>query len=1242
MAVDVIIDPLTGQIYWNDSQNTAQSIAISGNGSDLIKLIGYSLQFAGAPSGTLSAADNTTTITGSGTNFTTLFGSGAAANGAILYTIQGTSIGIVSSVTNDTTLVLQSNASGNYNNISFRIAPPSGTDRIIFSDSSTPLKPATTGSGLGDATYRWSLYASDINASGNVTLTNALGIAYGGTGQTTSTSAINALLPSQTSNDGKYLTTNGSNVSWATISSSGSGTVGPGTTNQLAYYSGTTTTASAAGLTYNVASSFLTISRNDSTTNTIADLLYLQRTTTGTAASGIGGGIQFDFENSDGNIVTAGQVDGILSAVGASYSGNLIFYTNQNGTNTTGERLRITRDGISINSAQTGHPLSVSPRDSGNEPSSTNTVLNAIVIDRTTSGLAASGIGGRLLYQLENNVGNRVSAASIDGILSNANFLSYVGALVFNTNDTATNTLSERLRVDNSAVAVTGKLTANESIFTSNATTKIPLKIIGTTNQSVALFNVSNITGTTLFEVNNTGIVTSGTWNAKIIDINYGGTNTSSYSTTNSIIYFDGSKFVNTNTLASAILVTDVSKVPSLAVDIPSGITIGSKYIYRADDTDVALADGGTNASLTAVAGGVVYSTSTAFAITSQGTSGQALRSGGTGAPTFGTLGIFGGGTGLSSIGGSNSVLGVNNAASALEYKSLVGTNISVDHSPSTVTFTCNNVTTGNNGQVVIYNGTSTVGPGPGLDYNSGTSGFEWIFYLYNPNKTALKVMGTSSQVAPIFDVSTISTTVFEINNVGNISKGTWNASTIGVLYGGTGTTSFSSNSVIIESGGILSSITGTNNQILTIESGIPKYFSISGDLTSSTPGNITIANGAVTSDRIGNNAVSFSKLPAASGASIIGAPFSSSTVFQAVTATTSGNVLRMSGTAIGFGALDLSSSNAVSNQLSILNGGTGQSTATSAINALLPSQSSNNGKYLTTDGINVSWGTVTAGGGSGTVSSGTINEVAYYSGASTTASASGLVYSASSQHLQITSQGPTISPLKLVGASGQSASLFNVSSNTATVFEINASGVVSTGTWNGSIIGVAYGGIGTSTTPNNGQIPIGNGTRYEPSYITASSGITVTNGSGSITLKSPRVLNFIMAASYNPPVGADTAVFRIPEDPINGTSAVNYNLRNFFVRVETPSAGTSQIKLERSTGSGAFSTSPTQLLSNGGSGVTLVSSNAIQVSGTTSYEFYTTAFATTVVTGDKIRLNFSAVDLTHANFNINLLLEEA
>lgn len=46
----------------------------------------------------------------------------------------------------------------------------------------------------------------------------AISLTYGGTGATTQAGAANAILPSQTSNSGKYLTTNGSNVSWATVS----------------------------------------------------------------------------------------------------------------------------------------------------------------------------------------------------------------------------------------------------------------------------------------------------------------------------------------------------------------------------------------------------------------------------------------------------------------------------------------------------------------------------------------------------------------------------------------------------------------------------------------------------------------------------------------------------------------------------------------------------------------------------------------------------------------------------------------------------------------------------------------------------------------------------------------------------------------------------------------------------------------------------------------------------------------
>lgn len=53
--------------------------------------------------------------------------------------------------------------------------------------------------------------------------------------------------------------------------------------------------------------------------------------------------------------------------------------------------------------------------------------------------------------------------------------------------------------------------------------------------------------------------------------------------------------------------------------------------------TDVALLHGGTNASLTAVDGGVVYSTDTALAISAAGNSGQIFQSAGTGIPVWST-----------------------------------------------------------------------------------------------------------------------------------------------------------------------------------------------------------------------------------------------------------------------------------------------------------------------------------------------------------------------------------------------------------------------------------------------------------------------------------------------------------------------------------------------------------------------------------------------------------------------------
>ena len=53
---------------------------------------------------------------------------------------------------------------------------------------------------------------------------------------------------------------------------------------------------------------------------------------------------------------------------------------------------------------------------------------------------------------------------------------------------------------------------------------------------------------------------------------------------------------------------------------------------------------------------------------------------------------------------------------------------------------------------------------------------------------------------------------------------------------------------------------------------------------------------------------------------------------------------------------------------------------------------------------------------------------------------------------------------------------------------------------WTGTLA-VGRGGLGISTTPTNGQIPIGNGTNYTAATITAGTGVFVSNGAGSITV---------------------------------------------------------------------------------------------------------------------------------------------
>jgi hypothetical protein len=95
------------------------------------------------------------------------------------------------------------------------------------------------------------------------------------------------------------------------------------------------------------------------------------------------------------------------------------------------------------------------------------------------------------------------------------------------------------------------------------------------------------------------------------------------------------------------------------------------------------------------------------------------------------------------------------------------------------------------------------------------------------------------------------------------------------------------------------------------------------------------------------------------SGTTTLTFPTSGTVTALGNTTTGSGSIVLATGPSITLtNATDLPLATGVTGTLPIANGGTGQTTANAAFNALAPSQGGNSGKYLTTDGSNTSWAT--------------------------------------------------------------------------------------------------------------------------------------------------------------------------------------------------------------------------------------------------------------------------------------------
>jgi hypothetical protein len=215
---------------WNGN-----TVSVNRGGTGATTLTGY-VKGSGTSALTASATIPTTDLSGTITN-AQLANSAITINGTSTSLGGSVSVGTVTSVTGTSPVV---SSGGNTPAISMPAATTSVSGYLTSTDWNT-----FNGKGSGSVTSValtapsiFTVTGSPITSSGTLALTysgTALPILNGGTGQTTANAAFNALAPSQTSNSGKYLTTNGTDTSWATLGNTYSRTSFTATASQTTF-----------------------------------------------------------------------------------------------------------------------------------------------------------------------------------------------------------------------------------------------------------------------------------------------------------------------------------------------------------------------------------------------------------------------------------------------------------------------------------------------------------------------------------------------------------------------------------------------------------------------------------------------------------------------------------------------------------------------------------------------------------------------------------------------------------------------------------------------------------------------------------------------------------------------------------------------------------------------------------------------------------------------------------------------
>ena len=868
------------------SSGTVTSVAGSG-GTTGLRLDGGPITSSGTLtlSGTLSTAHGGTGATSAQAAMNSL--AGGVTSG---YYLRGTGTNVMlQGIQPADVPVLNQNTTGTADNVTGIVAiAHGGTGQTTATTAFNALAPTQlnnsgkvlTTDGL---TTSWVIPTTD-------NVTGIVAIAHGGTGQTTATTAFNALAPVQTGNSGKILTTNGTSTSWTTASAGSvtsvsieiangiSGTVAnPSSTPAITLVLGAITPTSVSATGTLSGSNF---SGTSSGTNTGDQTITLTGDITGTGtgsfATTLATANLAPQVNTFRKITVNGK--GLVTATSAVLPAditNVLGFTPGAGTVTsiaaTGS-VDITVGNSPITSSGTLTfalaNTTVTPATYGSSTTIpvftvdakgritgvTNTAVSAA--SGTVTSVAATGSNGitvagspitsagTLAFSLGNITPTGiVSSGTVAGTnLSGTNTGDQTITLTGDITGTGTGSFATTLATINLApqTAAFRKITVNGKGLITASSAVLPSDITGALGFTP--YNATNPDGYT----NNTGTVTS---------VGLTGSSDITVSGTSPITSTGAFTLALANTAVTPSVYGSSTQIPVFTVDSKGRIT---------DVANVSFVSGAGTVTSVALDGGTTGLLANGGPITSSGT----LTLGG-------TLAVAHGGTGATTAASALTSLGAYAASNPLGFTSNIGTVTSVS------------VTTANGISGTIVDGTTT----PAITLVLGDIAPVSVAAI--GNVTGLNLSGTNT------GDQTITLT-------GDVT--------------GTGTGSF------------VTALATVNSNVGTFGTDllVPQItVDAKGRITGVTTIAITTPTGSVTSvDASGGT----------TGLTFIGGPI------------TSAGTLTLDGT------------------LGIANGGTGSITATAAINALMPLQSEAIGRFLTSDGTSVYWASAVAG--TGTVTS--------------------------------------------------------------------------------------------------------------------------------------------------------------------------------------------------------------------------------------------------------------------------------